>query len=303
MPHLTLSMKTNYLDEHLILKLSQIPIKPLSLAEGLFKGRHRSKRSGEEVEFKEFRPYIQGDDLKKIDWKRSARQENYFVKEMEDELNYKVHFIIDQSSSMNQASKGLLSKIEYSKFLVAALAYLFVKQGDQVQVSSFSNRFNSIFKLSNNIQKMSLLVESLNSLSTKGSSDFYSLIGNARPLRSNKMILFLLSDLICDPNILYACLSKLSSPRVKIILFHLLSPDELDFPFKGEVNFIDPESNDTFSCNAGQIRAKFKAQWERFCNDLRFWTQKWDMEYKSFNTNIHYSENLLDFIKSYHLKP
>ncbi|GMT48712.1 MAG: DUF58 domain-containing protein [bacterium] len=296
-------MKTNYLDEHLIAKLSQIPIKPLSLAEGLFKGRHRSKKSGEEVEFKEFRPYIQGDDLKKIDWKRSARQETYFVKEMEDELNYKVHLIIDQSASMDQGGKDEMSKIEYSKYLVAALAYLFVKQGDQVQVSSFSNRFHSIFKSSNNIQKMPLLVESLNHLSTQGVSDFYSLIGKARPLRSDKMILFLLSDLICDPNTLHSCLAKLSSPKVKIILFHLISPDELNFPFKGDVHFLDPESNNTFSCNAGQIKNKFKAHWERFCNDLQFWTQKWDMEYRSFNTQTHYSENLLDFIKSYHLKP
>ncbi len=303
MPHLTISMKTNYLDEHLISKLSQIPIKPLSLAEGLFKGRHRSKKSGEEIEFKEFRHYIQGDDLKKIDWKRSARQETYFVKEMEDELNYKVHLIIDQSDSMDQAGKDEMSKIEYSKYLVAALAYLFVKQGDQVQVSSFSNRFHSIFKSSSNIQKMPLLVESLNRLSTQGISDFYSLIGNARPLRSDKMILFLLSDLICDPNILHSCLAKLSSPKVKIILFHLVSPDELNFPFKGDVNFLDPESKETFSCNAGQIKTKFKAHWERFCNDLQFWTQKWDMEYRSLNTQTHYSENLLDFIKSYHLKP
>lgn len=294
-------MKVNYLNEELLLKLSQIPLKPLSLAEGIYKGYHPSKKSGEEVDFREFRKYVLGDDFKKIDWKRSARQDRFFIREFEQELNYKVHLIIDQSASMGQQVG--ITKIEYAKYLVSAFTYLFLKQGDQVQISSFSTHFNSFFGFTNNLKQISLLVDELNNLSPKGLSQFSLLIGKTQPVRSEKIIIFIFSDFICESNSLISTLSKLKSPKSKIILFHLVSEEEIDFSFKGEIQFIDPETNESFYCNASQVKDKFLAEWKQFSDQLKRWSQDWEIEYRKLNTQVHYSENLLDFIKSYHFKP
>ncbi|MDH4127709.1 MAG: DUF58 domain-containing protein [Spirochaetota bacterium] len=293
-------MNINYLNEELLLKLSQIPLKAISLADGIYKGYHRSKRLGGEIDFREFRKYVQGDDLKKIDWKLSARQDKFFIKEFDEDLNYKIHFILDQSASMSQKANSELSKIEYAKYMLSALAYLFLKQGDNVQVSSFAINFNSIFASTNNIKLLPKLNEDLNRIKALGRSDFSLLIGKTQPIRSEKIVIFIFSDFICDLNILKNTLKKIKTSKNKIILFQLISKEEMDFIFKGEVSFLDPESGETLACNAGQIRDSFINKWDKFLMEFKHWGGDWNMEYRQFNTSIHYSENLLDFIKSYH---
>ena len=294
-------MDVNYLDEKLLLKLSQIPLKPISLADGIYKGYHHSIKAGGEIDFREFRKYVQGDDLKKIDWKLSARQDKFFIKEFEEDLNYKVHFILDQSASMGQKASHEISKIEYAKFILSALSYLFLKQGDQVQVSTFSKSFIHLLDSTANIKQISYLNKELNKVTSIGISDFSLLIGKTQTARNEKQIIFIFSDFIYNLDGLINVFKKINSPKTRIILFQLINKDEIYFDFKGETSFIDPESGETIVCNSGQIKDNFISRWKNFQEELKHWSDTLSIEYRVFNTSIHYSDNLLDFIKSYHV--
>ncbi|MDH5682749.1 MAG: DUF58 domain-containing protein [Spirochaetota bacterium] len=295
-------MKVNYLDEELLQKLSQIPNKPLSLAEGIYKGQHHSRKSGEEVEFREFRTYIRGDDFKKVDWKRSARQDKLYIREFEEELNYKVVLLLDHSGSMGQPMSNGLSKLEYGKYVISALTYLFLKQGDQVQVSGFSDGVRVIFGFNNNNKQLSLLNDGLNNLVSDGVSQFSLLMDILQGFRNERLVLMAVSDFVSEESHLLSVLDKIRMPKCRQVLIHLQNEEDKTFPFKGEIDFIDPETGESFYCNASEVRDRFIAQWQGYLDRVAHWGRSVNVEFRTFDTDIHYSENLLNFIKSYHIK-
>jgi uncharacterized protein (DUF58 family) len=99
------------------------------IVEGFMSGSNKSQSVGVGQEFSQYRNYQPGDDLRQLDWKMFARTERYYIKEAEIETNITVKFMLDASRSMAY-SEGDVSKLQYAKVMMAALAYLARKQGD-----------------------------------------------------------------------------------------------------------------------------------------------------------------------------
>ncbi len=99
--------------------------------EGSVSGLHKSPHRGSSVEFAEYRNYVPGDDIRRLDWRVFARTDRFFLKEYEAETNLRCYFVLDCSGSMKfgQAPGG---KLDYAKRLIATLAYIAAHQGDAV---------------------------------------------------------------------------------------------------------------------------------------------------------------------------
>jgi len=69
--------------------------------QGNVSGRHSSAQRGSSVEFAEYRRYVQGDDLRRVDWRAFGRTERYYVKEFEADTNLRCCMVLDTSGSMN----------------------------------------------------------------------------------------------------------------------------------------------------------------------------------------------------------
>src|SRR5690349_1003572 len=93
------------------------------VVEGFFDGLHRSPFLGYSTEFSSYRPYVQGDNLRYIDWKVWGRSNEYYVKQFEDDTNVRCHIFLDTSASMDFGS-GDANKFNYGRILAAVLAYL-----------------------------------------------------------------------------------------------------------------------------------------------------------------------------------
>ena len=97
--------------------------------EGSVSGHHRSPHRGSSVEFAEYRNYVPGDDIRRLDWRVFARTDRYYLKEFEAETNLRCYVVLDCSGSM--AFKGALgTRFDYAKRLAATLSYLVINQGD-----------------------------------------------------------------------------------------------------------------------------------------------------------------------------
>jgi len=129
-----------YLDPAVISKLNSYELRARLVVEGFMVGLHKSPYHGFSVEFTEHRPYMQGDNLKDVDWKVYGKTEKYYIKQYEEETNLKSYILLDKSKSMGYASKGNISKLEYGATLTAALSYLMVKQQDAVGLSIYSEK-------------------------------------------------------------------------------------------------------------------------------------------------------------------
>src|SRR4030066_2034493 len=122
----------NFLNPSFISKLNSLELKARLVVEGFMVGLHKSPYHGFSVEFSEHRAYMQGDNLKDVDWKVFGKTEKYFIKQYEEETNLRSYIFLDTSNSMNYASEGNVRKIDYASTLVAAFGYFVVEQQDAV---------------------------------------------------------------------------------------------------------------------------------------------------------------------------
>ncbi len=97
-------------------------------------GRHPSPHRGASVEFAEYRKYVPGDDLRRLDWRAYGRSDRFYLKEFEADTNLRCCIVLDTSGSMDFGSDGT-TKIQYARKLAGALSYLAVQQGDAVGLS------------------------------------------------------------------------------------------------------------------------------------------------------------------------
>src|SRR6266704_5315424 len=121
----------SFLDALVLSRLAAVPFFARRPMLGNVSGRHASPHRGASVEFAEYRKYVPGDDLRRLDWRAYGRSDRFYVKEFEADTNLRCCFILDTSGSMAFGSSGV-TKIEYARKLAGSLGYLATQQGDAV---------------------------------------------------------------------------------------------------------------------------------------------------------------------------
>ena len=94
----------SYLDPKIISRIGSLDLRARMVVEGFMVGLHKSPYHGFSVEFSQHRPYMQGDNLRSVDWRVFGKTEKYFIKQYEEETNLRSYIILDSSKSMGYAS-------------------------------------------------------------------------------------------------------------------------------------------------------------------------------------------------------
>ncbi len=115
-----------------ILDRLELHVRPGSTATR--QGGHRSPVLASGVEFADHRPYVPGDDFRRIDWRAFHRHGQLVLRQFEEERDARVYVLLDLSGSM---SRGKPPKIEVAKRIAAAFAYVGMKQFDRAVVIPF----------------------------------------------------------------------------------------------------------------------------------------------------------------------
>src|ERR1700675_1969703 len=124
----------SFIDARVLSRLAGVPFLSRRPMQGSVSGRHPSPHRGSSVEFAEYRKYVAGDDLRRLDWRVFGRSDRFYVKEFEADTNLRCCFVLDTSGSMGFGSGGV-TKIEYARKIAGSLGSLAVQQGDAVGVS------------------------------------------------------------------------------------------------------------------------------------------------------------------------
>ncbi|MEM8736205.1 MAG: DUF58 domain-containing protein, partial [Planctomycetota bacterium] len=122
-------------DPALLAQLGGLPLLARKAMLGNVSGRHSSPHRGASVEFAEYRKYVPGDDLRRLDWRAYGRSDRFYIKEFEADTNLRMMLVLDTSGSMDFGSAGL-TKLEYAHRIAASLAYLAIQQGDAVGLAT-----------------------------------------------------------------------------------------------------------------------------------------------------------------------
>ena len=96
----------SFLDAGVLSRLASFPLFARRPMQGNVSGRHPSPHRGSSVEFAEYRKYVPGDDLRRLDWRAYGRSDRFFVKEFEADTNLRCCLVLDTSGSMDFGSTG-----------------------------------------------------------------------------------------------------------------------------------------------------------------------------------------------------
>jgi uncharacterized protein (DUF58 family) len=243
MPATPASRDLRFLDPAVISRLGTMELKARTVVEGFLSGLHRSPYKGFSVEFAEYRQYLPGDDLSTLDWKVYARSDRHYVKKYEEETNLECHLLLDQSASMAYRGAAPMSKLEYGSVLAASLAFLMHRQRDATGLIAFDEQIRFRLPAAARPGHLHALLLGLERLQSGQRSDVGRPLHQLAEALLKRSMVVLISDLLDDPEPVIRGLKHLKFRGTEVVVFQVLDPNELTFPFRGASKFKDVETS------------------------------------------------------------
>lgn len=269
-----------FFSEEFLHRLERLALIARRSTVGQLQGERRSPKRGQSVEFADFRPYVSGDDFRRIDWNAYARLEKFFIKLFVEEEDLTVHFLLDNSRSMNW---GQPNKLWYAAQVVGALGYVALAGLDRITISAMDhtasngNGNHAYFPPQRGKRQALALFDYLQGLlETSGQT----LEVPRKPERSpaqwlrayassalHKGPLLLVSDLMDDG--WQDGLGVLAGRGFEVNVVHILSPQEVNPELEGDLKLLDSE-------NAGEVEITADYELlERYRRELQAWQENW----------------------------
>ncbi|TGE19732.1 DUF58 domain-containing protein [Hymenobacter elongatus] len=270
------------LSPELLHALHNLPLAAKQAAEGFLAGQHLSRRRGPGMEFSQYRPYQPGDDLRRLDWRLAARSDRYYIRESEVDTSLTVHLLLDASASMNHRDDNGLTKLEYGRLLLAALAYLAQQQGDAVSLSILHPQGLVHLPARADSRQLPRLYQALQN--TAGTGRFPE-AGQLAPLlaRRQRALTVCVSDLYEEESEISTLLTRLRAVAGEVLLLHLMADNELRFSYRGSLTFEDLESGQTVQLNAEQERASYQQQLQEWLRTTAQAARRQGFDYHQLN--------------------
>ena len=269
----------NLIDPNVLARIGNLELLARMVVDGFINGLHRAPHLGSSTDFAEHRIYAPGDDIRRVDWKLYGRTDRYYLKQYEADTNTNFTAILDVSKSMRYgASKepARVSKLEYGCYLAACLAYFSSLQRDRVGLVTIESDIASYVPASS--KHLRLILQTLDQTIQAGATAAAAeartnvlgetKLGTATQLgpamrkiselfRRRSMIV-VISDLYEEPEAIVEAVNNLQGRGNDIMIFHLLDPTELEFPFTASSNFIDIETGEKMPVIPEYLRTQYR---------------------------------------------
>jgi uncharacterized protein (DUF58 family) len=232
--------------------LRDLELATRTTVEGLRQGLHRSPFHGYSAEFSQYRHYRPGDDLKYVDWKLVARTDRVYTKQFRETTNMASAIVVDTSGSMDFPGPPV-TKFRYAVIAAAALAHLISGQGDAVGLLA-GERF---LMPRAGRQHLRALLAGLSSLTAAGGWSAAVNLRRASERLKRRGLLLVLSDFYDDEEQTLVELRRAARMGHEVVLFQILSRDEIELPYRRDLEFADLESGRTLAINAGLARRQY----------------------------------------------
>jgi uncharacterized protein (DUF58 family) len=257
MPPTPTSRDLRFLDPSVIARLGTMELKARTVVEGFLSGLHRSPYKGFSVEFAEYRQYLPGDDLSTLDWKVYARTDRHYVKKFEEDTNVECHLLLDVSASMGYAGAAPMNKLEYGSVLAGSLAFLMNRQRDATGLIAFDDRIAFRMPAGARPGHLHALLLALERLQPGSRSNVGRPLHQLAEALTKRSLVVLISDLLDDPEPVIKGLRHLRCRGTDVVVFQVLDPNELTFPFRGAARFRDLENAEEVTADPASIRTAY----------------------------------------------
>jgi uncharacterized protein (DUF58 family) len=240
----------------MLARIGNLELLARTVVDGFISGLHQSPYHGLSTDFAEHRPYLPGDDIRRVDWRLWGRTDRLYVKEFEADTNANVAVLLDVSRSMAYGS-GPVTKLDYARFLAAALLYLSRRQRDRVGLVTFDRQVLELIAPS--ARHLERALHALDRAASGGAGSLGAPLRQVGATLRRRSILILLSDLYEAPERIVTALGALRGRGSDIIVFQVLDPAERDFPFEDAAPFVDLETGERIPVVPRQQAERYRA--------------------------------------------
>jgi len=284
-----------YLQPSVLARAEALGMKARAIVEGLRVGDHKSPYRGFSVEFVQHREYVPGDDTRYIDWKSYARSERYTIKQYEQETNFVGHVLLDGSKSMLYG-EGDTNKLEYAKLLTASLAYLIVRQRDTVSLRIFDSKWRTQLPASSQMGHINTILHTLEATKPEEKGDMGPLLEQLAELVRRRGLVFIISDCFDDVKSILSGIKFLRFQGHEVTLFHVMHPDEITFPFDGNVKFDGLEMPEELKTRPHLIRKAYLESVKNYFAELQKGCDAYRCDYMRLDTSKPLGPVLADYL-------
>jgi uncharacterized protein (DUF58 family) len=205
---------------------------------GFYSGKRPTSKYGSSLEFADYRPYLPGDDIRRIDWSLFGRSQRLYTKLNRSEVDATVNFIVDDSRSMDW---GDPHKGRRALELVLALSYISLASFDRVSIGLGAKELERYLPPLYGKGSFGRVLRFLNEQSFAGEGDLNALLGSFFGVLKPRQMTVILSDFL-SPGGYAAGMRGLMAARQELLVLHLASPDELEPFFRGPLTLVDVET-------------------------------------------------------------
>ena len=277
------SASNRFIDPETLSRISSLQLIAKTVVEGFLGGLHRSPYHGFSLDFAEYREYSPGDDVRRVDWKVYGRSDRFYVKKYEGDTNTQLYILLDVSKSMGFSSHQL-SKLDYGRFLAAALAYFAMRQKDAAGVICFDSDVVSHIPPRSREGHFFTLLNHLQHAQLGGTSDISGAMQKLAPLIRKRALVVIISDYYQEKEKITKALRFFHHRGNDVILFHILDPVELEMPLGETTTLEDMETAEFLSYAPEYSRAAYLDLMREHISGLRNECRNIYMDHEVLNT-------------------
>ena len=263
--------------------------------EGYFSGKHKSPYHGSAAEFADYKEYVPGDDLARLDWRVYGRTRRLYIRQFEEETDMTVYLLVDTSGSMRYAGEKRQSKFFLAAKIAAALAYLMMAQADKAALVLFAQKVTQFLAPGGTRRHLHRIVTELERVRPSKLTGIAQAVSECNALFKKRGRIVILSDFLDDTAQLLDALAQFVHRKFEILLLQVTDPDELDLPGFSAAKFTDMETGEQVQVDAEEIRANYQAKMKGMIETLAREADMRQIQHRLVDTQRPY----LDAIEAY----
>jgi uncharacterized protein (DUF58 family) len=288
-----------YLHPRTLAELKGLELKARMIVEGYVAGLHKSPYHGFSIEFAEHREYVQGDDLRYVDWKVFGKSDRFYLKQYEEETNFACYFLLDTSESMlYQSERAPVSKLAYAQYVCAALSYLILKQQDAVGLATYDNAVRNFVRAASHPSHLKQLCHVMDISGARGETSMGPIFHDLAERIKKRGLVIVLSDLFDDVPALALGLKHLHHRRHEVLVLQVIDPAEQDFPFQDPTLFKGLEGLPEQLTEPRSLRSAYRREFDNFLKEVRRGCRDLHMDYTVLRTDMPLDVALRTFLSS-----
>ena len=291
------SAGVQFVDPQVVARIGNLQLLARTVVDGFINGFHKAPYLGTSIDFAEHRGYMPGDDIRRIDWRLFARTDRFYVKQFEADTNTNFSVLFDVSKSMSFGSRGV-TKLDYGRYLAACLSYLSSRQRDRIGIVTFDD--DIVERVPPSAKHFDVTLHTLDKIVAGRPGALGPPLFKATEFFKRRSILVVISDFYEEPEKVVDAIKPLRFAGNDVIVFHILDPAEVEFPYDDSSSFEDMETGRKMAVVPDKLRDEYRALVQDHIRSLGQLFSRNRIDYAFLNTKVPLDHALFKYLGMRH---